>query len=39
MKQKKDFAMNRKEYIDMLANKSNEINMGNKNSKTGLYLS
>ena len=35
MKNKKDFTMSRQEYIDMLANKSNEINMGNKNSKTG----
>ena len=35
MKQKQDFTMSRQEYIDFLANKSNEINMGNKNSKTG----
>jgi hypothetical protein len=35
MKQKKDFTMGRQEYIDFLANKSNEINMANKNSKTG----
>lgn len=31
----KEFTMDRKEYIDFLANKSNEINMSNKNSKTG----
>lgn len=36
MKNKKEFNMSRKEYIDFLANKSNEINMGNKNSKTGV---
>lgn len=35
MKKKKEFTMDRKEYIDFLANKSNEINMANKNSKTG----
>lgn len=35
MKQKKDFTMTRQEYIDFLSNKSNEINMGNNNSKTG----
>lgn len=35
MKNKKEFKMDRKEYIDFLANKSNEINMSNKNSKTG----
>lgn len=35
MKQEKDFKMTRKEYIDFLANQSNEINMGNHNSKTG----
>ena len=31
----KEFTMDRQEYIDFLANQSNEINMGNKNSKTG----
>lgn len=36
MKNKKEFNMSRKEYIDFLASKSNEINMGNKNSKTGI---
>ena len=35
-KQKKEFAMDRKEYIDFLANKTNEINMSNKNRKTGI---
>ena len=36
MKQKKEFFLDRQDYIDFLANKSNEINMGNKNSKTGV---
>lgn len=36
MKNKKEFTMDRKEYIDFLANKSNEINMSNHNSKTGI---
>ncbi len=36
MKNQKEFNMSRKEYIDFLASKSNEINMGNKNSKTGV---
>ena len=36
MKQKKDFTMSRIEYIDFLANQSDEINMGNHNSKTGV---
>lgn len=36
MKKKQEFTMGRKEYIDFLASKSNEINMGNKNSKTGV---
>ena len=36
MKNQIEFAMNRKEYIDFLASKSNEINMSNKNSKTGV---
>lgn len=35
MKQKQNFTMSRQEYIDFLANKSNEINMKNNNSKTG----
>lgn len=34
-KQKKEFTMDRKEYIDFLANKTNEISMSNNNSKTG----
>ena len=34
-KKTKEFTMNRQEYIDFLANKSTEINMGNTNSKTG----
>lgn len=32
----KEYKMSRKEYIDFLANKSNEINMSNHNSKTGV---
>ena len=36
MKQAKEFTMSRKDYIDFLANKSNEISMSNKNSKTGI---
>ena len=36
MKQKKEFNMSRKEYIDFLASKSNEITMSNHNSKTGI---
>lgn len=35
MKQNKEFFVTKQEYIDFLANKSNEINMANKNSKTG----
>lgn len=35
MKNTSEFTMNRKEYIDYLASKSNEINMSNNNSKTG----
>ena len=35
MKNKKEFTMDRKEYIDFLASKSNEISMSNNNSKTG----
>lgn len=35
MKHEQNFLMSRQEYIDFLANKSNEINMANKNSKTG----
>jgi hypothetical protein len=35
MNKKKEFIQDRQEYIDMLANKSNEINMANNNSKTG----
>lgn len=35
MKNKKEFTMDRKEYIDFLANKTNEISMSNNNSKTG----
>lgn len=35
MKHEQNFIMSRQEYIDFLANKSNEINMANKNSKTG----
>jgi len=35
MKQNKEFFATKQEYIDFLANKSNEINMANKNSKTG----
>ena len=31
----KEYNMSRQEYIDFLASKSNEINMSNKNSKTG----
>ena len=34
-KKQKEFTMDRKEYIDFLSNKSNEISMSNKNSKTG----
>ena len=36
MKNNKEFAMDRKEYIDFLASQSNEISMSNKNSKTGV---
>lgn len=36
MKNAKEFTMDRKEYIDFLASKSNEISMNNKNSKTGV---
>lgn len=36
MKNKKEFTMDRKEYIDFLASQSNEISMNNRNSKTGL---
>lgn len=36
MKKKKEITMDKKEYIDFLANQSNEINMSNKNSKTGV---
>ena len=32
----KEYNMSKKEYIDFLASQSNEINMGNKNSKTGM---
>ena len=32
----KEFKMDKKEYIDFLANKSNEISMSNRNSKTGI---
>lgn len=32
---KKEYAMSRQEYIDFLANKTNEISMSNNNSKTG----
>lgn len=35
MKNKKEFIMDKKEYIDFLASKSNEISMSNHNSKTG----
>lgn len=34
-KNKKEFKMDRQEYIDFLANKTNEISMSNNNSKTG----
>lgn len=34
-KSKKEFKMDRQEYIDLLANKTNEISMSNNNSKTG----
>lgn len=34
-KKTKEFTMNRQEYIDFLANNTNEINMSNNNSKTG----
>lgn len=34
-KNNQEFIMDRKEYIDFLANKTNEINMSNNNSKTG----
>lgn len=34
-KMNKEFIQDRKEYIDFLANKSNEISMSNHNSKTG----
>lgn len=36
MKKNKEFTMDRQEYIDFLANKSNEISMSNRNSKTGI---
>ena len=36
MKKNNDKKMSRQEYIDFLSNKSNEINMSNKNSKTGI---
>lgn len=36
MKKNKEFTMDRQEYIDFLANKSNEISMSNRNSKTGV---
>ena len=35
-KPQKEFSMDRKEYIDFLASKSNEISMTNHNSKTGV---
>lgn len=35
MKEKKEFTKSRKEYIDELASRSNEIHMSNRNSKTG----
>ena len=35
MEMKNEFKMDRQEYIDFLANQSNEINMSNNNSKTG----
>ena len=35
MSNQNNYTMDRKEYIDFLANKSNEICMNNKNSKTG----
>ena len=35
MKKRKEYFVNKQDYIDFLANQSNEINMGNKNSKTG----
>jgi hypothetical protein len=34
-KNNKEYTMSRQEYIDSLANKSNEVNMSNNNSKTG----
>jgi hypothetical protein len=34
-KKQKEFKMDRQEYIDFLANKTNEISMSNNNSKTG----
>lgn len=36
MVKKNEFIKDRKEYIDFLASQSNEINMSNKNSKTGV---
>lgn len=36
MAKKKEFTMNKKEYIDYLANASNEISMANRNKKTGI---
>ena len=36
MAKEKEYKMSKREYIDFLASKSNEINMANKNSKTGM---
>jgi hypothetical protein len=36
MKNKQEITMSRTEYIDFLAGQSNEINMSNRNSKTGI---
>lgn len=36
MAKEKEYKMSKKEYIDFLASKSNEINMSNRNSKTGI---
>ena len=36
MKNKKEFTMDRQEYIDFLASKGNEISMSNHNRKTGI---
>ena len=36
MKTKEDFTMSRREYIDLLSTKSNEISISNRNSKTGI---